>query len=66
MKTKLIEMLLGALLSLLTPDLLRDFAKMAIQWTRDKIADTATTLDDKIAGPILDTIEEAFDLDDDI
>ena len=65
MKTKLIEMLLGSLMTMLTPELLQKFADMALDFFEDLVKDSSNTIDDKIVLPICDSIRKAFNIPDD-
>lgn len=65
MKTKLVEMLLSALLSMLSPALLVEFVDMGLDWIEDKVKDTSNDLDDKLVLPLCNTIRTAFNIPDD-
>jgi hypothetical protein len=52
------------LLTLLTPELVKGATKHLLDWARQHVLGTASTVDDKLVLPVIDTIEAAFDLDD--
>lgn len=64
MKEKLIQMLVTMLLSVLTPELMKEFADMVLDWVEDKVLGTASTIDDKLVLPICDMIRATFGIPD--
>ena len=62
MKAQLISMLTSALLSMLTPELLKKFADMVLDFAENYVTGTASTIDDKIVLPICDMIRSTFDI----
>ena len=64
MKARLIGTLIGALLEILTPDLLRKFVDMVLDWVENHVAGTASTVDDRILLPLCDLIRRTFNVPD--
>lgn len=64
MKEKIIGMLIGVVLDFLSPKQLVEFADMALDFIEDKVAESGTTLDDKIVLPVCNLIREAFNIPD--
>lgn len=64
-KKKAIAMLVQLLLSVLSPERLKDFADTALDFIKEKVLGTASTIDDRIVLPICDMIREAFVIPDD-
>lgn len=64
MKTQLISMLVSALLSMLSPELLKKFADMVLDYAETYVLGTASTLDDRIVLPICNMIRQTFDIPD--
>ena len=52
MKAKLIQLLISTLISMLTPDLLKKFVDMILDWVEDMVLGSSSTVDDKIVLPI--------------
>jgi len=49
---------------MLTPDLIKKFADMVLDFVEDYVLGTASTVDDKIMIPICTAIRSAFDIPD--
>ena len=64
MKEKMISALLQVLLTMLTPDLLRSFADMALDFVEEKVLGTASTVDDKLVLPLCEQLRTAFGIED--
>ena len=64
MKEKIILMIAGMLVERLNPELLRKWADFGLDMLEDQIAKTETTLDDKLALPVIYAIREAFAIED--
>lgn len=64
MKSKLIATMIQMLLTMLTPELLKDFADMALDFIEEKVAGSASTVDDRIVLPLCDQVRAAFDIPD--
>ena len=64
MKNKIIMMLAGMLVERLDPALLRKWADFGLDMLEDQIAKTETTVDDKLALPIINAFREAFAIED--
>jgi len=64
MKTQLISMLVSALLSMLSPELLKKFADMVLDFAENYVLGTASTIDDRIVLPICEMIRKTFDIPD--
>ncbi len=64
MKNMLIAQLVSVLLGMLTPDLLKKFVDMLLDFVEKQVLGTASTLDDKIVLPLCETIRKTFDIPD--
>jgi len=64
MKEKILMMLAGMLVEKLDPAMLRRWADFGIDMLEDQIAKTETTLDDKLAMPVIRAVREAFAIED--
>jgi len=64
MKTKLLAMSVAMLMRTLTPDLLKSFADMVLDFVEDKVKGTKSPVDDTIILPICEMIRTAFDIPD--
>lgn len=62
MKAQLISMLISALLSMLTPELLKKFVDTVLDFAENYVIGTASTIDDKIVLPICNMIRSTFDI----
>jgi len=65
MKAKLLGMLIAAVMEILTPDLLKEFVDRVLDWVEDRVAGSASTVDDRVLLPICDLIRRTFDVPDD-
>jgi hypothetical protein len=65
MKAKLITALIGMILKMLTPDLLKSFADMVLDFVEDKVEGSASTVDDAIVLPMCSMVRSAFNIPDD-
>jgi hypothetical protein len=65
MKAKIIGMVVGQLLALLSPDLLKDAVDQFLDFIEDRVLGSASPIDDAIVIPICTMIREAFDIPDD-
>lgn len=64
MKEKIIMMIAGMLVERLDPALLRKWADFGLDLLEDQITKSASTLDDKLALPIINAFREAFAIED--
>ena len=64
MKAKIIGLVVGQLLALLSPDLLKDAVDQLLDFIEDKVLGSASSIDDAIVIPICDMIRKAFDIPD--
>jgi hypothetical protein len=64
MKAKLITTLIGLILKMLTPELLKSFADTVLDFVEDKVKGTESTVDDAIVLPMCDMIRAAFNIPD--
>jgi len=64
MKTQLFTLLIQALLSVLSPELLKKFADMVLDFAEDYVLGTKSTIDDAIVLPICALIRKTFDIPD--
>jgi hypothetical protein len=63
-KAQLMAALVGMIMKMLSPDLLKQFIDMALDFVEDKVLGTASTIDDAIVLPICNMIREAFNVPD--
>ena len=64
MKEKLILNLIGMLMGLLTPELLRQFAESVIEFAEAKVLGSKSKVDDALVLPVCDLLRTAFGLSD--
>jgi len=64
MKEQLINMLIGLVVQMLTPELLKQFADMVLDFIEEKVANSENTIDDKTILPICNMIRSSFDIPD--
>ncbi len=64
MQSKMIGMLVQVLLSALTPELLKNFADMALDFVEDKVLGSKSKIDDMTVLPICKMIRMTFDIPD--
>jgi hypothetical protein len=65
MQAKLIGFLVTMLLRALTPELLKKFVDIALDFVEDKVLGTASTVDDAIVLPLCKLIRNTFGIPDD-
>ena len=65
MKKVLIQNLITVLMTMLTPELMRKFADMVLDFAEDAVQDSSNKLDDALVLPICNTIRQAFNIPDD-
>ncbi len=65
MKTWLLSKLIGVLIGMLTPALLKSFADRVLDFAEDYVLGTKSTLDDRAVLPICKMIRVTFDIPDD-
>ena len=65
MGSKLLIQAITLLLSLLTPDLLKELADKVLDFAEDKVLGSQNKIDDAIVLPVIETIRAAFDIPDD-
>jgi hypothetical protein len=65
MKAKILGMLVNALMSVLTPELLKDFVDKTLDWVEERVLGSASTVDDAIMIPLCNLVRTAFDVPDD-
>jgi hypothetical protein len=64
MKEKIILMIAGMLVERLDPELLKKWADMGLDLLENQIAKSETTMDDKLALPVIAAFREAFNIPD--
>jgi hypothetical protein len=64
MKAAIIGALIEALLKLLSPELLKKFADMVIDFAEEAVAKSENKLDDKIVLPLCNLVRSTFDIPD--
>jgi hypothetical protein len=65
MTKDLIIKAVSLMLTLLTPELVKEAAKTLLDFVKQFVLGSASKIDDALVLPVIDTIEKAFDLDDD-
>ena len=63
--TKLLPMLINVLLSMLTPELMKKFADMVLDFAEDFVLGSKSTVDDAIVLPVCSLIRSTFNIPDD-
>lgn len=63
-KAGLITMLINLVLQMLTPDLLKKFADMVLDFIEDSVADSSNKWDDVTILPMCNVIRATFDIPD--
>ena len=61
---KMFSILLQALMAVLTPELLKVFADMALDWVETRVLGSASTVDDRLVLPVCALIRKTFDIPD--
>lgn len=64
MQSAIIAQVIKVLLMVLTPDKIRDFADMALDFVEDQVLGSASTVDDALVIPLCDAIRAAFGIPD--
>ena len=64
MKNMLIAQLVSVLLGMLTPELMKKFVDMLLDFVESNVMGSASTLDDKVVLPLCETIRKTFDIPD--
>lgn len=64
MRGKIIGHLVKLLLSLLTPELLRAFTDMLLDFVEEFVLGTKSKVDDAVVLPLCETIRETFNIPD--
>lgn len=64
MKNMLIAQLVGVLLNMFTPELMKKFVDTLLDFVEKSVKGTASPLDDTIVIPICDAIRKTFDIPD--
>lgn len=64
MKAQILTALVEVLFRVLTPDLLEKFADMVLDFAENKVAGTASPVDDKIVLPLCALIRKTFGIED--
>ena len=65
MKAQLLAMLVGAILKMLTPELMKNFLDLTLDFVEQKVQGTQSTVDDAVVLPICNMIRLSFDVPDD-
>ena len=64
MQQILITQLIKVIMSMLTPELMRRFADMVLDFVENYVEGTKSTVDDRIVLPICNLIRTTFDIED--
>ena len=64
MKEKILTYAVSLFMSVLTPDLLKGFIDTILDFIEDKVAGTASDVDDRLVLPLVQMIRAAFDVPD--
>ena len=65
MKNKLLTTLISMTLSMLTPELLKQFADMFLDFIEDYVLGTKSKVDDAVILPMIGMIRQTYDIPDD-
>ena len=58
----LVDALIRIILEMMTPDRIKSFVSLLIQYAEDYILGTETKVDDRFVLPLIERLKEAFDL----
>lgn len=64
MKAKIVTALVGLILKTLTPEMLKSFADMLLDWVEDAVENSENKIDDATVLPLCNMIRDAFDIPD--
>ena len=64
MKAQILTALVEIMLRILSPDLLKKFAEMVLDFAENYVTGTASSVDDKIVLPLCGLIRRTFGIDD--
>ncbi|MCK4827399.1 hypothetical protein KA005_67330 [bacterium] len=64
MKELLLGQLIKTLVTMLTPELMKTFADMVLDFVEEYVKGTKSKLDDRIVLPLCDVIRRAYDIPD--
>ena len=64
MQQILITQLIKVIMSMLTPELMRRFADMVLDFVENYVEGTKSTVDDRIVLPLCNLIRTTFDIED--
>lgn len=64
MQKQLLSVLIGLIMKVLTPELLKDFVDMALDFVEDKVLGSKSKVDDAVVLPLCDMIRKAFNVPD--
>lgn len=65
MKAELISMLIGMVTKILTPELLKQFVDLVLDFVEDYVLGSKSRVDDMLVIPIIKSIRLAYDIPDD-
>ncbi len=64
MKAMILRHLVGVIMGMLTPELLKSFADMVLDFVENYVEGTKSTIDDRLVLPLCHSIRAAFDIPD--
>ena len=64
MKAKIVTTLIGLILKTLTPEMLKSFADMLLDWVEDAVENSENKIDDATILPLCNMIRATFDIPD--
>jgi hypothetical protein len=64
MKEKILTYCISLFMSMLSPDMLKGFMDNVLDFIEDKVAGTASDVDDRLVLPLVEMIRSAFDIPD--
>ena len=64
MQARLLSSAIQMFLNMLTPELLRDFTDTVLDYIEDKVAGSASTVDDRMILPLCEMIRATFGVED--
>lgn len=63
-KKLLLDQLISALMTMLSPALLKDLMDKVLDFIEEKVEDSDTEIDDKVVIPLVNMIRESFNIPD--
>ena len=64
MQNRILVMTIGLFMKTLTPEVLRKFADMVLDFAEEHVVGSASTVDDTLVLPVLEILRSAFNIPD--